>query len=827
MPTETINTLIPVSTEEQTGLTTTQAEHLLEEYGPNALPEKSPPSSFVIFLAQLKNPLVYVLLGAGLITLFLKEYTDSTIIFLAVFINTILGFVQESKAGKALEALKKLVHPRAKVLRSGIIETIEAEKIVPGDIVILSQGDKIPADGNLIEASRFFASEAILTGESEPVEKKEKDEVYMGTVVTAGTAKMAVTLTGARTEMGKIAISVSEISDDTPLHRQLGKFSKQLSIFVAILIFVIFAVGLSFGKPPVEIFTTSVALAVSAIPEGLLVALTVVLAIGMQRILARKGLVRNLVSAETLGGVTTICADKTGTLTQGKMQVVSVVGEENEIAKQVTFANDLDTSVVIAAWEWGSKKVSKRDKKEFGIQERLDSIPFSSEYKFSASLYPWTDEGNIIFVTGAPDVLLDYSTLSAKEKERIQRRISTLSHEGKRLLAFARKYVGNKKKELSQKDIKTNLQWVGMLAFTDPIRKDVKHALEKTKKAGIKLIVITGDYVETAKTVLKELGLEIKDRNIILGEELDEISEKELAERLADNPTEVKLFARAKPNQKLKIVQTLKKNGEVVAMTGDGVNDAPALSKADIGIVVGEASDVAKETADLVLLDSSFTTIVSAIEEGRGIFDNVRKIILYLMSDAFEEILIVLTSITLGLPVPITAAQILWVNLISDGFPDLALTVDPKVAGSMARPPRPPKEPLVAKWMLKLIVLVSLIGGIFAFALYIYAYKTTGDITFARSVTFATVGLNSLVYVFSIRTLQAPFWKTSFFANKWLIVAVLLGLAFQILPFTTEGLRAFFKLVPLGWYWAAAVAASVLMFFSIEISKWVFRHKLK
>jgi Ca2+-transporting ATPase len=827
MPTETINTLIPVQKGEQKGLTTTQAEHLLEEYGPNALPDKPPPSDLVIFISQLKNPLIYVLLAAGLVTLFLKDYTDSSIIFFAVLINTVLGFIQESKAGKALEALKKLVHPHARVLRNGVIEIIEVEKIVPGDVVVLHQGDKIPADGKIMESSRFFASEAILTGESEPVEKQESDEVFMGTVVTAGTGRMIVTLTGSKTEMGKIAISVSEISDDTPLHRQLAVFSKQLSILVGVLILIVFISGLIFGESPTDIFTTSVALAVSAIPEGLLVALTVVLAIGMQRILRRKGLVRNLVSAETLGGVTIICVDKTGTLTHGKMQVVDVVGEEHEIVKQVTFVNDLDTSVVIAAWEWGSKKVTDADKSEFGSQERLDSIPFSSEFKFSASLYPWTEEGNLIFVTGAPEILLENSSLSAKEKEEIQKRIKSLSQEGKRLLGFARKYVGDNKEELLQKDVEKDLQWVGMLAFTDPVRDDVKLALEKTKKAGIKLIVITGDYAETAKVVLKQLGLEVKEKNIILGEDLDSISEEELSEKLSSDPFEVKLFARAKPNQKLKIVQVLKANGEVVAMTGDGVNDAPALAKADIGIVVGEASEVAKETADLVLLDSSFATIVAAIAEGRGIFDNIRKIILYLMSDAFEEILIVLTAIFFRLPVPITAAQILWVNLVSDGFPNLALTIDPKTAGSMSRPPRSPKEPLVAKWMLKIITMVSLIGGFFAFVLFWHAYKTTGNVDLARSVTFATVGINSLVYVFSIRTLREPFWKTSFFANKWLILSVIVGLGFQVLPFATEGLRSFFKLVPLGGYWAAAAGASLMMFFSIEISKWVFRHKLK
>ncbi len=395
------------------------------------------------------------------------------------------------------------------------------------------------------------------------------------------------------------------------------------------------------------------------------------------------------------------------------------------------------------------------------------------------------------------------------------------------MLAFARKSAPPGQVELDEQTVMEKITWVGMLTFNDPVRVDVKESLAKARTAGISLIVITGDYANTAVSVLKELDLHVDQSKIILGEALDNMSDDDLKAFLLSDRTEVKLFARTKPNQKLKIVEILKLHGEVVAMTGDGVNDAPALSRSDIGIVVEEASDVSKESADLILLDSSFNTIVAAVEEGRGIFDNIRKIILYLMSDAFEEILIVITFLVMKVPIPISAVQILWINLVSDGFPHLALTIDPKTPGAMQKPPRSPTELLVAPWMTRLIAIVSVTGWFFALGAYFYIMRTTGDDLLARSVIFATIGLNSLVYVFSIRTLQEPFWKEGFFDNKWLLVAVGAGLCLQILPYLFEPLRAFFDLVPLGAYWFIVVLASISMFFVIEVAKWVFRHKLK
>lgn len=821
---------------EDKGLTSSEAKRRLEKFGPNELPEKPPPSDLYIFASQLKSPLVYILVVAGAITLFLRESSDAAIIFFAVFINTILGFLQERRANRALYALKELVHPKARVIRDGKLRQVNLEAVVPGDVVVLYQGDKIPADGKLIEASRLSVSEATLTGESVPVEKNTGNEAYMGTIVSSGQGRLLVQETGAKTQVGKIAEQIQEPLEDTPLKKQLGIFSRRLSILVLILTVFVFIVGLLSGKEVADIFTTSVALAVSAIPEGLLVALTVVLAIGMQRILKRRGLTRNLVSAETLGGVTTICVDKTGTLTQGKLEVIEVFGEKKEIIKQVFLTND--DSIMAPALEWALKRNPKSKAQMTNLikrHKRLDSIPFAPQNRFFASLNKGGNtaqaDGNLILVNGAPELLLEWSNMENSQKLKLQKEIRELTGEGKRVIGMAKKKVPFSVKKLSKKYLDKDLSWVGLLVFSDPVRAGVREALVQTRKAGINILVITGDYAQTAVFVMKELGMEVKKENIILGEKLEKLTVSEVAEKLKQRKSgqkdSLKLFARTRPQQKLKIIEALKRNGEIVAMMGDGVNDAPALRRADIGIVVGDATDVAKESADLVLLDSSFETIVAAIEEGRGIFDNIRKVILYLMSDAFSEIVAVVGSLLLGLPLPVTAAQILWINLVSDGFPHLALTVDPKRLGLMKKPPRDPSEPLVAPWVRNLVLIVSVSGGLIALALFVYFYKTTGDLIFSRSIAFATLGVNSLVYVFSVRTLRQPFWAENPLENRWLNIAVVGGLALQLTPFMFEKARGFFGVVGLSaLHWLYVFTAALVMFILIEAAKVVFRKRL-
>jgi len=801
---------------QETGLSSQEARLRLTRFGANLIPEKHPPSNLAIFFSQFKNPLVYVLILAGVTTLFLKHFSDTVIILAAVLVNTVLGFFQEAKAGHALSALKRLVAPQADVIRDSKRQKIEAKDLVPGDIVVLSLGMKVPADGQIIYNNRFFVNEAILTGESLPAAKAKGEAVFMGTAVSSGQAVMEVGVTGEKTQIGKIAEGVQEAPEETPLKRQISRFSRQLLILVGALTLLVFIIGLLSGESITEIFKTAVALAVSAIPEGLIVSLTVVLAIGMQRILRRNGLVRTLTSAETLGGVTTICVDKTGTLTEGKMRVMDIVGDRLELAKQAVLANDLDDPLVIAAFEWARQFV-----KDY-LQEhpRLDSIPFSPKQRFFASLNKWKDGKNIVFVNGAPDFLLSWSNMSSGQKQKIQQQIEDLTKEGKRVIGFARKEVPESEKKLSRDQVKSGLTWVGLLSFSDPVRPGVTEAMDKAQKAGIKIIVITGDYPNTAKAVLQEIGLTVSESEVLLGDELEKINRN----RLSREVNKIRLFARTTPDQKLKIVEALKKNGEVVAMMGDGVNDALAINKADIGIVVGDASDVARESADLILLDSNFATIVAAVEEGRGIFDNLRKIILYLLSDAFGEIITVILAIIASLPLPVTAVQILWINLVSDGFPSLALTVDPKRRGIMQEAPRSPKENVVNGWMKVLIAMVSVFSGIFALAFFAYVLNAGGDIKLARSVAFLTLGVNSLVYVFSVRNLTTPFWKSSILENKWLIVAVGAGFILQVVPFVTPQTREFFGTasLPLN-FWLVSLALSALMFIMVEVSKFVFR----
>ena len=803
---------------EEQGLSTKEVIKRQQQYGLNVLPEKPPPSQISLFVAQLKSPLVYILLIASLVTMVVGHLSDAFIILIAVFINTILGYIQEQRATNALFALKKYVTHTAIVIREGKRIKVHATTIVPGEIVILDQGVNIPADGTLLFANRLFIDESLLTGESVPVSKKSDDNVFMGTSVASGQGMMKVETIGAQTKMGMIATHIQQDEEDTPLQRQLKRFSKQLVFVIAVLTVFVFLLGVMNQFSWTEIFVTSVALAVSSIPEGLLVSLTVVLAIGMQKIVKHNGLVTKLSAAETLGGITIICVDKTGTLTQGKMEVVDHIGDEKELAQQVLLANDLDDPMIISAFTWGRTVV-----KDFVSEhQRLDSIPFSPKERFFISIHTWEENTNMIFVNGAPELLLSWSNLTEDEKKEMRETIETLTKQGKRLIGFARKEVKNTKKTIEHNDAKEGLIWIGILAFSDPVRLGVKEALDIAKTAGIKTIVITGDYPKTSEFVLSELGMRVDSHEIMPGAELEKIT----AEELAGKVKTIRLFARTTPDQKLLIVNALKKNGEIVAMMGDGVNDAPALHQADIGIVVGEATDVAKESADLVLLDSNFSTIVKAIEEGRSMFENIRKIILYLMSDAFAEIIVVVGSIMLALPLPITAVQILWINLVSDGFPDLSLTIDPKRNDLMKEHPRNPKERLVNRWMMTLIGTVSAVAGLLALTSFVILYRTTGNIVLARSFTFIVLGLNSLAYVFSVRALMTPFWKNHLFENKWLVLAVGAGFCLQIAPFLTPSLQQFFGLTHLTFrYWITAIGLSVTMFFIIELFKLAYRYR--
>jgi len=825
----------------KTGLSSQEARSRLLKFGPNQLEERKEVSSLKIFLSQFKSPLVYILVLAGLVTLFLREFTDSIVIFAAVFLNTVLGFYQEQKAQKALVALRSLLSPKAKVVRGGKLKQIKAKEIVPGDLVVLTIGVRVPADGVLLEATDFSVNEAILTGESMPVKKsplsnrqvelakkdfssvkefKKENKAFMGTVVLTGIAKMLVTETGSKTQMGEIGKSLVEIKEEkTPLQEQLASLAKILAIIFSIITFFIFTLGSLLGYRLLEMFTTSVAVAVAAIPEGLVVTLTVILTLGMQRILARKALVRKLIAAETLGSVSVIAVDKTGTLTEGELKVVKDDFTNSKMGQMAAIlCNDMRDPLEVAMMVWAQEKSQEKgfkDKKSILEKyPRFDEIPFSPDYKYIATLHP-----GLLLISGAPEVMLSVSNLSRKEKNSWQKKFDETGKKGYRLVGFAYKKVGSSKKKITKKDI-GNFTFLGILIYEDPVRKGVKEALSKAQKAGIKIKVITGDYASTALAVLSQLGFEIDPKSqMMLGEELENLSPALLGQKVSD----VVLFARTTPSQKVKIVKALKEKGEVVAMTGDGVNDAPALKMADIGIVVGEASDVAKETADMVLLDSRFSTIIHAVEEGRAIFDNIKKVSLYLLSDSFTEVILIGGSVLLGLPLPVTAAQILWVNLVEDSLPGIALAFEKEERGVMLEPPRR-RDASILDWELKILIfIIGIFADLVLFVIFFFLLKGFLHLHFLQTVMFVALGINSLFYVFACRSLRRSIWQMSFFENKFLIFSVIIGFFLLAGAVYIPGFQMFLKTHPLGVKeWLFLFGIGFFNLIAIEATKWVF-----
>lgn len=828
------------------GLSSSKASLLLKKYGPNELRSKKQISVLKIFLSQFASPLIYVLVFAGIVTFFLKDFTDTVVIFAAVFLNTALGFYQEFRAQKTLQALKNLLSPKAKVIRDGEQKIIDAREVVPGDLVVLTIGDKVPADGVLVEATDLTINEAILTGESEPVKKSQisirqpakkwqnyisnfKSEnfskenlVFAGTIVATGIGKMAVTKTGMETEMGKIGRVVEEVGEEkTPLQIQLGRLARVLAGVVGGITLALFVLGEIRGIPPLEMFTTSVAVAVAAIPEGLAVSLTVILALGMQRILRRKAIVRRLLAAETLGSVSVICADKTGTLTEGKLKVVKADTPDKELLlRAAVLCNDMRDPLEIAMMEW-AKKISNSKYKIANIKRdypRVDEIPFSHKTKLIATLHQNKfDAGQaLLFVSGAPEAVLKISNSKYKAANIWEKKFEEYGRRGYRLVGFAYKTVNSKQSTVSSQDLK-DLEWLGILVYEDPVRKGVKEALEECQKAGIKIKVITGDYLPTALSVLEKIGLDEKKR-ALTGEELEKISSEELKKRIG----EIVLFARTTPQQKLKIVKALRENGEVVAMMGDGVNDAPALKQADIGIVVDEASDVARETADMVLLDSNFSTIVEAIEEGRNIFENIKKVVLYLLADSFTEIILIGGSILLGLPLPVTAAQILWVNLIEDSLPAVALAFEPKQKELMNEPPRPKNAPVLDLELKVLIFGVGIILNLFLLAVFFWLNKGFLHLHYIQTVMFVALGIDTVFISFACRNLRKTVFEYNPFANKVLNFSSLMGLVLLLAAVYLPVFQKFLKTHPLGLAeWLFLLILGIISLLAIEGAKWL------
>jgi len=868
------------------GLTQHQVAEHQKKYGTNELPQEAPTSLLALFLRQFQSSLTYILLIAAGISLAIGEHVDSYVIFAAVVVNVVVGFFQEYKAQKALASLKKIVTQEVWVIRDHQERKIPSKELVPGDVIVLSAGDKVTADGRLIESEHLKINEAALTGESEAVEKVERvlegdlivadqhNMAFSGTIVTEGHGRLVVTAIGITTEIGKIAVLVKHTHEvRTPLQERLDSFSRKLGLIVLLLSGFLFGIGVLHEYSATEMFIIAVAVAVAAIPEGLVVEVTVILAIGMQRILKKGSLVRKLVAAETLGSTNVICVDKTGTITVGEMRVVHIATEshngvlgkkdtnakhlehgvfeikrlnqiavycnnavvasaeaektteEEELRAQVVVGSPTERAILLSAIDGDFTEADLHE-----MRPRIDEVPFDSSKKFMATLNTWTKKQHSAYFKGAPEKILTMCAyyqlgrttkkMSPKKRKELLGLYENLSGQGLRLLAGAYKGVDADVTTFDElPDYSQGAVFVGFWGIKDPLRPDAEETIAQTKNAGIRTIIITGDNRYTALAIARELGFKPTQDEIIDGNDLAGISDAELA-RLVKR---VIIFSRTTPSDKLRIVSALQKNGDVVAMTGDGVNDAPALARADIGVALGSGTDVAKETADLVLLDNNFSTIVSAVREGRVIYDNIRKVILYLLANSFTEISIIVVGMLAGWPLPILATQVLWINLVTDGFPDLALTLEPEESEIMNESPRKRNDSILDFERKFLIGFISIITSVTTLGLFYLIWKTTGDIDRARTITFTAVGVESLLYVFSVRSLRHSIFETNFFSNQWLIVAVIGGFLVQFVGIYVPFFQSFLRTVPLGISdWALILFACLWIIGLIEIMKHYF-----
>jgi Ca2+-transporting ATPase len=798
----------------ETGLTDAEVLSRRDRHGENRLPEETYLSPLAILLSQLKSPLVYIILTAAGVSLLLGEYSDFAIIMVVVVIDVLLGFIQEYQAQRTYVALKSLLRPTTTVLREGKRREIEVWELVPGDLVLLNVGEKVPGDGELIEGAQITVDEAILTGESEPVRKEpdgSQNLLFMGTTVVAGRGVLRVTRTGPNTELGQIAASLKEhTEEDTPLQVRLKAFSRMLTIVVSIFTLVILVVGLLMGREFLDMVRISIILAIAAVPEGLLIAVTVILVLGMRKILRRHGLVKKLLAVETLGSVTVICTDKTGTLTEGRIRVTRAnLADRARALDVILLCNDLEGPVDIALWDYTRSETGREPEELAAGSERLAEEMFTSETKFMITASAVRGE-RLNLLKGAPEIVLGMCSLPAAERARILAEVDSWAGEGLRLLGLAVRPMGALEDH-------AGYAWVGLLGMEDPVREGVVEAVRTTRRAGIRVKMITGDYRLTAERIAQNIGILGAGDKILEGDELARMTDAELQESVRRTA----VFSRIRPHDKLRIVRALQACGEVTAMVGDGVNDAPALKRANIGVVVGSATDVAKETADLILLDSNFRTIVAAVEEGRIIFENIRKVIAYVLSNSFAEVLTIFVAMLLRWPAPLMVAQILWIHLICDGPSDIVLGFEPVEEGIMDEPPKSLKEPVLTALGGALIGVISVTSTIFALFLFGHFLLVHQNPAEGRSIVFASFAINSMVYIFAYRSMRRSLFRSGPLSrNKPLILAVISGIGMVVLPFLVPAIGNALGIVALTLEeWVYVVGASLALLAAVEIGK--------
>ena len=846
------------------GLNEKQVEDKQNKFGLNKLEEKKKESIVIKFIKQFNDFMIIILIIASIISAVVarlegsNDYFDSIIIIAIVVFNAIMGLVQEAKAEKSLEALKKMTAPTCRVKRNGKISTIKSEQIVPGDIVLLEAGNYVPADCRLISSSNLKIEESSLTGETVPVLKeansilKEKtalgDMVNMAfstTIVVNGHGEAIVTDIGMNTKVGKIAkMIITNEAPETPIQKKLEEVGKSLGIACLGICLLIFVIGLLKKIEPIEMFMTSVGLAVAAIPEGLPAIVTIMLSIGVTKMAKKNSIIRKLPAVETLGSSSVICSDKTGTLTQNKMQVTKIAninGETNDkeyikwLMGMATMCTDVEISKENGKMELTGEPTEKaivskaldegQNKNElYNVMKRVKDIPFDSSRKMMTTIHKMPN-GYRVITKGAPDVLLkrcnkvydngNVTTLDYSKTKLIENQNNKMADEALRVLAIAYLDIPNLPSKIDTETVEKNLIFIGLIGMIDPPREGVKEAVATCKKAGIKTVMITGDHIITAKAIAKDLGILRGSDLAVTGEELDKIPQSILQKNIMN----YSVFARVTPEHKVRIVKAYQSTGAVVAMTGDGVNDAPALKNADIGIAMGKnGTDVAKNAADMVLTDDNFVTIVEAVKQGRNIFDNIKKAVHFLIATNIGEIVTIFLGLVLGLKSPLLAIQLLWINLVTDSLPAIALGLEKPEADIMDKKPRDSKKGIFADGLWQRIITEGTMLGILtlvAFSVGNYLY----DIEVGRTMAFVSLGLLELVHSFNIKSEESIF-KVGLFENKYLLGAFILGALLQIVVVVIPPVAEVFKLVPLTQVqWMYTFGISILPLVIMEIQK--------
>ena len=829
------------------GLSQEEVKKRQQRYGKNKLKDKPTESLLIRIIKQFNDFMIIILIIASVISAVVSnlqgenDYIDSIIIIAIVVLNAMMGVIQEAKAEKSIEALQEMTPPKAKVIRAGIISEIKAEDLVPGDIIILEAGNYVPADSRIIESFNLKIEESSLTGETEPV-LKEADKIckpnialgdmnnmaFMASIVVNGHGKAIVTETAMDTKVGKIAnMIIEDEAPETPIQKKLGQVGKILGMVCLGICFIIFIIGLIKNIDPIEMFMTSVGLAVAAIPEGLPAIVTIMLSIGVTKMAKKNSIIRKLPAVETLGCSSVICSDKTGTLTQNKMKVVEInsrdVNFTTELACMCTDCNILykegkievtgePTEVAIV----NQGLATQKDKNELDrLMPRVSEIPFDSNRKMMTTIHQIGNKYRVI-TKGAPDVLLERCHINtSEEKRQIQKENEKMAQKALRVIAVGYKDLDFLPQKIDTNTIENNLKFIGLIGMIDPPREGVKEAVRTCKKAGIKTVMITGDHIATAKAIAKELQILGTSDKAITGQELDKIPQKQLEKTI----TEYSVFARVTPEHKVRIVKAWQKTGAVVAMTGDGVNDSPALKNADIGIAMGKnGTDVAKNAADMVLADDNFVTIVEAVKQGRNIYDNIKKAIHFLIATNIGEIVTIFMGLVLGLKSPLLAIQLLWINLVTDSLPAISLGLEPADKQIMNRKPVSSKKGIFADGLWNKIVVEGIMIGMLTLVAFSLGNKFFG-LEVGRTMAFLSMGLLELVHSFNIKSEQSIF-KVGIFENKFLIGSFIVGSMIQVSVVLIPALAEIFKLVPLNqMQWMITLGISFLPIPIMELQK--------